>query len=149
MDNPYRSPMSDALAIPVDEPLREYGGIGRLAYVGYSFLAGIVMNVLAAAAAATEAAPALFGVVVVAAFAATIFITVQRLKNLGYSGWWSILMFVPLANILVGLRCLICPMGYADTKKLDKAGKIVSGVVVALFILAVVMPLLLLALSNR
>jgi len=67
----------------------------------------------------------------------TIFITVQRLKNMGYSGWWSVLIFVPLANLLVGLRCLICPAGYADTKRLDLAGKIITGIVVTVFLLFV------------
>jgi uncharacterized membrane protein YhaH (DUF805 family) len=142
MDNPYQSPLTDAVGLPVDEPLREYGGIGRLAYVGYSFLAGIVVNVLGMVAGAIGAGnellgPAVFAIGLIAAVGLTIFITVQRLKNMGYSGWWSVLIFVPLANLLVGLRCLICPAGYADTGRLDRAGKILTWIVVAFFLLTV------------
>jgi len=137
MDNPYQSPLTDAVALPVDEPLREYGGIGRLAYVGYSFLAGIVGNVLGAIAAGTEVGPAVVVLAIIASVGLTVFITVQRLKNIGYSGWWSVLLFVPLANIFLGLRCLICPAGYADTKRLDLAGKIITGIAVTVFLLFV------------
>jgi uncharacterized membrane protein YhaH (DUF805 family) len=125
MDNPYQSPLNDAIALPVDEPLREYGGIGRLAYVGYSFLAGVATNVLGMVAGAIGAGNELLGP------------AVQRLKNMGYSGWWSLLLFVPLVNILVGLRCLICPVGYADTKRLDRTGTILTVIVVGLFLLFV------------
>jgi uncharacterized membrane protein YhaH (DUF805 family) len=137
MDNPYQSPLTDVIALPVDEPLREYGGIGRLAYVGYSFLAGLAANVLGTIASGTELGPAAAGILLIAAIGLTIFITVQRLKNMGYSGWWSLLIFVPLANILVGLRCLICPVGYADTKRLDRTGKILTWIVIGLFLLFV------------
>jgi hypothetical protein len=142
MDNPYQSPLNDAIALPVDEPLREYGGIGRLAYVGYSFLAGVATNVLGMVAGAIGAGnellgPAVFAIALIAAVGLTIFITVQRLKNMGYSGWWSLLLFVPLVNILVGLRCLICPVGYADTKRLDRTGTILTVIVVGLFLLFV------------
>lgn len=137
MDNPYQSPLNDAIALPADEPLREYGGIGRLAYVGYSFLAGVAVNVLATIAGGTELGPAAAGIVFIAAIGLTVFITVQRLKNMGYRGWWSLLIFVPLANILVGLRCLICPVGYADTKRLDRTGKILTWIVIGLFLLFV------------
>jgi uncharacterized membrane protein YhaH (DUF805 family) len=86
MDNPYQSPLTDAVALPVDEPLREYGGIGRLAYVGYSFLVGIVFNVLGAVAAGAEAGPAVLALAIIASVGFTVFITVQRLKDMGYSG---------------------------------------------------------------
>jgi uncharacterized membrane protein YhaH (DUF805 family) len=137
MDNPYQSPLDDTLAVPLDESLREYGGIGRLAYLGYSFLVGVGTNVLAAAGAGTEAGPAILVIAVIGSIALSLYVVVQRLKNMGYSGWWSLLIFVPLANIFVGLRCLICPQGYADTKKLDTAGKVVTGIVVVLFLLFV------------
>ena len=148
MNNPYQSPLDDALALPAEGELREYGGIGRLAYIGYSFLAGIVLNVLGAAAAGTGVGPALVGIALIASIAINIYLVVQRFKNMGYSGWWSLLIFVPLVNILVGLRCLICPRGYADTKKLDTAGKVVTGIVVALFLLIVLIGVLPLLLGN-
>lgn len=137
MDNPYQSPLDDTLAVPLDESLREYGGIGRLAYLGYSFLVGVVANVIAGVADGTEAGPAILGIAFIGSIALSVFVVVQRLKNMGYSGWWSVLIFVPLANLLVGLRCLICPAGYADTGRLDRAGKILTWIVVAFFLLTV------------
>ncbi len=44
---------------------------------------------------------------------------------------------MPLANLLVGLRCLICPAGYADTERLDRAGKTMNGIAVTVFLLFV------------
>lgn len=50
----------------------------------------------------------------------------SRLKNIGMTPWLCLLMFVPIANILILIRCLAFQEGYQTTKKLDTAGKVVS-----------------------
>lgn len=53
---------------------------------------------------------------------AWIYYSIQRLVNLGMSGWWFLGNFVPLLNLWVGYRCFACPAGYAYHKKLDGVG---------------------------
>jgi len=118
-------------------PDRDYGGIGRAAYFGLSFAIGVPNNIVhyfadEAGATGVVLITTIFGLVV------TIVLAVQRLKNLGYSGWWTIGLIVPILNILVGLRCLAAPEGYADHKTLDTAGKIIIGLIIGLFVLVVV-----------
>jgi uncharacterized membrane protein YhaH (DUF805 family) len=52
-------------------------------------------------------------------------ITVLRLHNLGTSGWWSLLVFVPFVNIFLDLRCLAYPEGHSDHRRLDSAGNVI------------------------
>ena len=115
---------------------RSYGGIGRLQYFGYSFGIGIVNNILQAIAAAADA-PIVILILAVLGLVASIVLIVQRLKNMGYSGWWAIGIIVPILNILVGLRCLAAPEGYADHKTLDTSGKVIIGVILGLFALVI------------
>ena len=46
-------------------------------------------------------------------------------------------MFVPLLNIIVAVRCVAAPEGYADHKTLDTTGKIIVGIVIALIALLI------------
>ena len=131
--------------------MRSYGGIRRLAYFGYSFLAGIIYQLvvlgLAAAlgggggAGAGGAATAGMGVAIIACviiyFLVLLYIVSQRLINIGSSPWWCLGMIVPLLNIFVGVRCLVCPEGYADHKTLDGPAKIILGIAIAAIVLAV------------
>jgi len=136
MENPYESPVAtaDDYPLPVE---KEYGGIGRLAYVGGSIGIGILQNILQVVAAQAEQALALI-LIFIASIAGTLVLAAYRLKNIGSSPWWCLGLLVPLLNILIGLRCLLCPEGYADTKKLDTAGKIGAGIILGLFVLLIV-----------
>lgn len=69
-----------------------------------------------------------------------IYISLQRLANLGMSRWWYLGNFVPFLNVWVGYRCFVCPGGYAFHKKLDGAGiflAIVYWLVMVIVIMAV------------
>jgi len=107
---------------------RHYGGIGRLAYlfgmVGALILGGIV-NILAQS-------KALGGLLVLII---DFVLTVSRLQNMGRSGWWSLLILVPFANLYIGLVCITFPKKYQETKELDTAGKIIMGISIALIVL--------------
>jgi uncharacterized membrane protein YhaH (DUF805 family) len=65
------------------------------------------------------------------------YIGVKRVQNLGMSGWAILWMMVPIMNIWIGWRMFACPPGYHDHKQLDTAGKVLTGVLIALFILAI------------
>jgi hypothetical protein len=45
------------------------------------------------------------------------------------SGWWSLLLFVPIINILIHIRCLAFPEGYEDHKRLDLAARVILGLI--------------------
>ena len=87
-------------------------------------------------------APDLALLVCLAAPAFCFVLVVKRLNNIGMNGWWSVLLLVPFANIYISVKCLICPEGYQDTKKLDMASKIIAGVFIVPFVLMLLLFLL-------
>lgn len=115
---------------------RTYGGIRRLPYFGYSVANSLISNVLSFAVAAGGIAEAALGIAILS-FVVTIFVGVKRLENLGYSGWWILGLLVPLLNILVAMRMLAAPEGYADHKTLDGPAKAIIGVIIGLIVLVI------------
>lgn len=112
---------------------KQYGGIRRAGY--WLGMVGVtVLNVLFSLAG--EPGLALFGSLI--AIVLSIVLVVNRLHNIGMSGWWSLLILVPIANLFVGVRCAICPEGYQDTKKLDTAGRVLAGIFIACLVIVVI-----------
>lgn len=90
-------------------------------------------------------------------FIVSIVLQVGRLRNLGMSGWrylqqsvvfvpilaifahWSLVIITGIIAIFIYVRYFywihICPSGYEDHRKLDKNGKIILGILIALFTL--------------
>lgn len=139
MENPYSPPQ--LIELGTDATLispRDYGGIGRIAFVGImigvwaaiSFLDAEIIAITPGGLADVTSGLLLLVVL----FAACAY----RLKNVGSSPWLCLLLCVPIANLLVGIRCLVCQEGYGDTKKLDTAGGVLASGVVVLLILIVV-----------
>ena len=54
-------------------------------------------------------------------------VTVKRFQNLAMSGWWTLLLVVPLLNLWLYFRLFACPPGYGFSKKLDTIGKVLAG----------------------
>lgn len=123
---------------------RVYGGIGRLAYFGLSILIGIVSNVvtsLIVSLITPDQTATLIVVVVVGLlnFTASVTVIVLRLKNLGMNGFWVLGLIVPILNLVIAVRLIAAPEGYADHKTLDTPGKWIVGIFIGLFVLALVM----------
>ncbi|MGZ3181182.1 MAG: DUF805 domain-containing protein [Telluria sp.] len=116
MTNPYAAPAAafDGAALfdtdsykPVLFELN--GRIGRLRFLGYSWVLGFLLQVLVVglvAAHAYQAAALLqpWGNFVVLAFVAR-----RRLHDLDRSAWFALAMLIPFLNILVGLYLLCAP----------------------------------------
>ncbi|MCU0797020.1 MAG: GYF domain-containing protein [Akkermansiaceae bacterium] len=51
-------------------------------------------------------------------------VTVKRFQNLAMSGWWTLMLFVPLANLWFQSMLFAYPPGYGYTRKLDTIGKV-------------------------
>lgn len=130
-DNPYAAPRSSvAPRRRTAVSQASYPGIGRLKYFAFSFLVAIPCGLL------NLVVPILGSII---ALPVSFWIVSSRLKNIGYSPWLSILMLVPLANLWLGVVCIALPEGYADHKKYDTAAKVIVGLILGTFILAMLM----------
>ncbi len=65
--------------------------------------------------------------------AVLIYLVLMRLVNLGMSRWWAVMLAIPVVNLWVGFRCLICPSGYGYHRKMDRTGIVI---VLAIVIMA-------------
>jgi len=54
-------------------------------------------------------------------------VTGLRFKNIGVSPFWTLTVLIPYFNFITGLICLICPEGYRDHRKLDRAAYFIVG----------------------
>lgn len=74
---------------------------------------------------------------------------ILRLHDIGTSGWWSLMSFVPLLNFALGY-CLLCvPTGYAQTKTPDRKMKVLSMSFIALVASIIIAAFFLLLSSGR
>ena len=135
--NPFAAPTTGGYATENFQG-RTYGGIRRLPYFGYSLLINIVSTALQFAMAASDMG-ALILVVSLAGAVFGIWIVVQRLINVGLSGWWVLGLLVPILNIWIALQCIAAPEGYAQHKTLDTPGKVIIGLFLGLIVLVILM----------
>lgn len=113
---------------------KDYGGIGRLRYfLGVLGLAAIAIGVFLYTMGRDE--PALLAWGNAAIIGSLAVLVVYRWRNVGWSGWWLMLMLVPLANLVLLMMCFACPAGYRYSKGLDTTGKVVLVGIVGLVFL--------------
>lgn len=143
--NPYAPPKSMDVLSTFTQKKDYYGGIGRLAYVGWSFGLNLIVPVLATVLQDS----ALMFVILLGLIVGSIVIVCQRLKNIGMSQWAAFLVIVPIANIWIGYRLLACQEGYQDIGRLDKAGRIISWIFGGLIVLMVGCAILVAAMGDR
>lgn len=142
MSDAYRAPGAD-----LGEPAHQhYAGFKRLPYFLGTLAVQVVAMVLQfsfigamdpAAEADSSTMFGGFGLIMLATFAVSIYLTVQRLKNIGAHWAWVFALIVPFLNIYLAWRCLACPEGYVDHKQLDTAGKVVTGLFIGVFVLGI------------
>lgn len=135
--NPYATPLS-APAESTYMDIESYDGIGRLNY----FLKSLLYTLLGIGLIAIGATIQSWILMIIAGIALLIVlirISDQRIQNIGASGWWLLLMIVPLAGSLLQIALLACPTGYAHHKKLDTAGIVVGTILIALNLLSFVL----------
>jgi uncharacterized membrane protein YhaH (DUF805 family) len=138
INNPYhvseRTRNSIAPSQP-DAPV-EHPGYGRLRYFLSLFVTTIVFYAILFAvmfamfkggdgsAAGPGVAMALLFLLVVVS---SIYFGVQRLKNLGMSGWAMLWSLVPIMNVWITWRMVACPAGYEHHRMLDTPAKVITG----------------------
>jgi uncharacterized membrane protein YhaH (DUF805 family) len=112
--------------------LIEYGGIGRLTYVGL-WVVFMFCTTFIRTLESTDQTPRI--VLFLILTLAWMIPTVLRLRNVGKSGWWALLSFIPIANLYIGFLCLLAPEGYAHTKKLDRPAILILAAVILIILI--------------
>lgn len=101
-----------------NESIKDIDGIGRgnyaISVIGIAILAAIAYS---------ASGNAIWGYIYGVVFA--LFPTYLRLKNLEWSPWILVTIFVPGINILLAFALVILPEDYAETKKLDRDAKVI------------------------
>lgn len=148
-DNPYAMP-SEA-----DQHIgKKYGGIRRLAFFFYLVFSGIMTMIARITIGAffilprREDPPAVLfgGLIYLACLVVYIGVVLLlgwlRLTNIGATNpAWCIGLLVPMLNVVIGIRCLVCPEGYDDHRELDPPGKLVLGLTLASVIMLLILVL--------
>jgi uncharacterized membrane protein YhaH (DUF805 family) len=128
-----------------------YTGYGRLRYfltimlmtiVSYAVAFAVLFVILSNTKSSGSGSMLVSGLVMVILMCvfgfASLYIGVQRVRNLGMSGWAILWTFVPIMNLWIGWRMMACPEGYEDHRTLDTAAKVITGVWIGFLVLAVV-----------
>lgn len=104
--NPYQAPAAAvADAGEQTQPVRLFavsGRIGRARYLAYGLVVYIVVGILTAALAAVlgQAGAAAWVLAWIVLLVLGFMLTIQRCHDFNVSGWLSLLMLVPLANLI-------------------------------------------------
>lgn len=121
MTNPYQTPAGN-LTTETDEPgtIKFFSPscrIGRVRYLSHSMLVTlasylVIVPMALLMATAPDMAVVFIGVLglaYVAVMAVFIIIVIQRLHDLNQSGWFSLLLLVPLVNLFLAIYLLFWP----------------------------------------
>lgn len=112
-------------------------GLTRTVYFGYTFLIGLIAGIIQVAEPESSLLANVIAAVIQFALAW------NRLKNACMSPWLTMLLLVPIVNVVIGVLLLVWQPGYGKINKLDENGKMVlwilvgSIILIALFLLAV------------
>lgn len=130
--------------------LSAQGRLGRVRYIGYSVGIGFLVNVFAAMAGGLAAflegsgdaigwlTGGVIVILTVAALTVSILLAIQRLHDFNASGWWSVLIIVPLANLVLYLILLIMP----GTQGPNRFGNPPPPNTLGVILLALILPLI-------
>lgn len=105
MHNPYGAPRAMVGDREEFQPVKLFavsGRIGRARYIVYSILVSLVLVLPAMALMALSPGLglAVLALAYVATFVMSIMLTIQRSHDFNMTGWFSLLVFVPFANLL-------------------------------------------------
>lgn len=129
------------------------GRLGRVRYIGYSVGMGLLVNLIVALVgglaaflqrgSSEEPTMGLLtgGVMIVFGLAALVIsflLTIQRLHDFNASGWWSILILLPIANLVLYLILLIMP----GTQGPNRFGNPPPPNTLGVILLALILPLI-------
>lgn len=136
-DNPYL--VTERTRVTLEETRRdmpvEYPGYGRLRYfltttvfviISYAILIALVFAMFGSKGSAGGVAAGTL-VIILLMVVGSVYIALQRLKNLGMSGWAILWTLVPIMNLWISWRMIACAAGYEDHRTMDTAAKVITG----------------------
>ena len=145
-ENPYKTPSAQPnRAVDTSYDYDEYGGIRRLNY----FLRVLLLAIVTVAIALLvfiffigENLEKILSPIVILGglgllavyFIFFLYFASQRIRNIGYSSWFLLFIFVPFINSILSIILISLPEGYAHHKKLDIPAIILIGLNITLFI---------------
>jgi uncharacterized membrane protein YhaH (DUF805 family) len=149
INNPYHVSERTRNAVAQNRPDApiEHAGYGRLRYFLSLFVTtivfyGILFAILFARFSSDVGPGAGLVIAMVLIFlsliGSSLYFGVQRLRNLGMSGWAMLWSPVPFMNVWIAWRMIACPAGYEHHRALDTAGKVITGLWLGMVGLAVV-----------
>lgn len=157
--SPYQTPRSAIKPTASGEfgevkILSAQGRLGRVRYIGYSVGMGLLVNVIFAligglsaflqrGAGSEDPTMGLLtgGVMIIIGIAALVvsfLLTIQRLHDFNAAGWWSILILLPIANLVLYLVLLIMP----GTQGANRFGNPPPPNTLGVILLALILPLI-------
>jgi len=158
-NNPYHvtERTRNALDQPRQAAVPEYPGYNRLRYflsilvlmvVFYAILGAIMFTMISSKSSGVVVGLAMV-VIVLLMMGGSIYIGVQRLLNLGMSGWAILWTLVPFMNIWIGWRMIACPAGYEHHRTMDTPAKVITGLWIGMIVLSFVVNILAAVMSQR
>lgn len=154
--NPYQAPASDVTQAHSNQPYQPkiftaQGRIGRLRYLGYGMISylclipifaliGVSAGISGSTGESGEPGVLIFvlgGIAYLALIVFSFILAKRRLNDLNQSGWLSLLLFIPLVNIVVGLWLLFAP----GKKEQNNYGPYPVKNPIGIVILALIMPI--------
>lgn len=158
-ENPYL--VTERTRATLEEPRRdmpvEYPGYGRLRYflsltvamvIFYVILFALIFAVFGTNGSSGGIATGMI-LIFLLMFGAFVYIALQRLKNLGMSGWAFLWTFVPIMNLWIGWRLIACPPGYEGHRTLDTAAKVITGLWIGMMVLSFALNILVAFMGHR
>lgn len=148
IDNPYhvsertRNSVSEKRS---DAPI-EHPGYGRLRYflslfittlIFYAIVFAVVFSMFSNNGGPGAGTGIAMVLIVLLMIIGNLYFGVQRLKNLGMSGWAMLWSLVPFMNIWITWRMIACPAGYEHHRVLDTPAKVITGLWIGMFALMV------------
>lgn len=157
MDNTnlYKPPRSD-ITPATSEPFGEIkifstqGRLGRVRYIGYlvglGLLTYLVMALPVLLTSLTEGGDVVKGImgvtiilVSIVGFVVSILLAIQRLHDFDASAWWSALVIIPLANLVLYLVLMIMPGTQGSNRFGNPPPPNTTGVIILALILPLIM----------
>jgi uncharacterized membrane protein YhaH (DUF805 family) len=105
-------------------PKRRYPGMARLPYFLSSFGLAVIFEIISAIFLQESS----LGYVLVVGLMQSVIgfmIALQRLQNIGMSGWSLLMLLVPILNVVYYVRLAALPPGYEEHKELDAAAIVI------------------------
>ena len=151
--NPYVAPSSDVATADEFGDVKIFsfaGRIGRLRYLAFSmvmvfvlyFATGIIAAITLPQAAGNMTVIAVpIGLLSLVSLPIGFMFIIQRLHDMNACGWWSLLMFVPVVNALMGLVLLFAPGTGGSNRfglKPNGAGVYLAGLALPVLVVGVV-----------